>query len=140
MTSKEVEAKTGLAGSTVRLYAKRLGVDYLQVGSVKEYRWTEEQVEKLATSRRPGGRPRLTEKIPLKLKVMRDGKPRTLHLLNDGKPQYGLYIEYPDGQMIGARYQPDEKNGIPDIRYWAGKNGFEPVAENAEKKSIICRL
>lgn len=77
-----------------------------------------------------GGRPRKAS--ILELDVIKDGKPRRLALRAGGKAQYELYVCYPDGQSVRARYQP-ECSGIPDLRYLAEKNGFEVVKGKEEK-------
>ena len=75
---------------------------------------------------RKGGRP----KKPISangmwLDVIKDGKRRTLRLVGGGGDQYALVVEYPDGQTINAQYQPDEAGHVPDIKFWAEKNGFD---------------
>jgi hypothetical protein len=63
------------------------------------------------------------------LEVTKDGKPRTLKLVNTGARQYKVAICYPVGDSVLARFQPPP-GSIPDIRYWAKKNGFEVNGEN----------
>jgi len=68
-------------------------------------------------------------KSDFEINVIKDGKPRKLKLEVDGGKQYKLYIHYPDGQSVRARYQPKINEGFPDIKFLAVKNGFE-INEN----------
>lgn len=94
-------------------------------GAVK----SERKAAAVAENGKKGGRPRKGISNDFEIDVVKNGKPRKLRLVNDGRKQYSLYIVYPPdqgGQVVEqrARYQP-EAGIFPDIKYWAVKNGFE---------------
>lgn len=77
-----------------------------------------------AENGRAGGRPRQpSDRLPMELAVSKDGKPRTLRLVNRGGRQYTCVVLYPDGQQVQAQIQPDGTD-FPDLYFLAEKNGF----------------
>jgi len=112
-----------------------------EIEAAKIHSWKAKQVgsatsEKKAISSaengKLGGRPTKYQKwfegAPVKdweLNVVKDGKPRKLKLEDFNGIQYYLYIYYPDGSSVRARYQPTIKEGFPSIEFFAKKNGFE---------------
>jgi len=86
---------------------------------------SEKKAVSSAENGKKGGRPRKGINNDFEIDVMKDGKPRKLRLVNDGKKQYSIYITYPDKTEQRARYQPKINEGFPDIKFYAKKNGFE---------------
>lgn len=119
---EEWDDKTGALRMAENYPASQLGA---KGGSVK----SDAKAEASKANGAKGGRPRKAS--ILELDVIKDGKPRRLALRAGGKAQYELYVCYPDGQSVRARYQP-EYSGIPDLRYLAEKNGFEVIEEEKE--------
>ena len=68
-----------------------------------------------------------SDQLPSFLDVTKNGKPRKLVMIPDGKAQLTVYIEYPDGQKVRAKIQP-KGAGCHDLFFVAEKNGFEVVA------------
>ena len=96
-----------------------------QVGRVT----SEKKAASSAENGKNGGRPKMKKTNEFTLNVAKDGKPRVLRLVTDGGSQYSLVVCYPDGQQVQAKYQPTEKGHIPDIKWYAAKNGFEVCPE-----------
>lgn len=59
----------------------------------------------------------------LKMYGIKDDKLVEL-VLEQHPGSYVLVEVYPDGKRVYARYQPGKTDSIPDIWYWAKKNGF----------------
>jgi hypothetical protein len=93
-----------------------------KAGSIK----TTRKAQSSAENGKKGGRLKKSISESFELEVKKDGKLRKLKLVNNGTCQYELIIFYPEGSPVSARLQPPPGE-FPDIRYWAEKNGFEPV-------------